>query len=83
MTVKKVVLGFIGTFFLLSVLATQIPGIMVLMIFSIPLFVLLLSQCRCEECGKDYGVFLENLDLRTGKCLSCSKKSKQSGTASK
>ena len=74
MTVKKVVLGFIGTFFLLSVLATQIPGVMVLIVFAIPLFVLLLSQCKCKECGEGYGVFLQNLDLRTGKCLSCSKK---------
>ncbi len=74
MTVKKVVLGFIGTFFVLSVLATQIPGVMVLIVFAIPLFVLLLSQCKCKECGEGYGVFLQSLDLRTGKCLSCSKK---------
>ncbi|WP_155247654.1 hypothetical protein [Teredinibacter turnerae] len=80
MTVKKVVLGFIGTFFPLSVLATQLPGIMVLIVFAIPAFVLLLSQCRCEGCREGYGIFLQNLDLRTGKCLSCSQKTKkQSG----
>jgi hypothetical protein len=79
MTVKKVVLGFIGTFFLLSALATQIPGVMVLIVFSIPIFVLLLSQCRCGECAKGYGVFLQNLDLRTGKCLPCSKNKNKRG----
>ncbi len=80
MTVKKVVLDFIGAFFLLSVLATQMPSIMVLIVFAIPVFVLLLSQCRCKECGEGYGIFLQNFDLRTGKCLSCSKKTnKQSG----
>lgn len=80
MTVKEVVLGFIGTFFLLSALATQIPGIMILIVFAIPVFVLLLSRCKCEECRESYGIFLQNLDLRTGKCLSCSQKTKkQSG----
>lgn len=77
MTVKKVVFSFIGTFLLLSSLAAKVPGVMILIVFLLPVFVFLLGLCKCEECGKSYGVFLQNLDLRTGKCLSCSKKTQE------
>jgi 1,4-dihydroxy-2-naphthoate octaprenyltransferase len=73
MRVKTVLLGFVVAFFVLLALSTKISWIIFLVVFLIPLFVFLLGKCRCEECGKSYGVFLENLDVRTGKCLSCSK----------
>lgn len=71
MSVGIVFFMFLLSFIALILLSSLIPYAMFFLFILLPVFVVLLSFCKCKQCGGGFGLFLEKLNLKTGRCIAC------------